>query len=87
MPEICRLSNMELVWVTSAQYLGEYNIEVTFNDGMVRVVDFSKILQRGLKVFEPLRDKNVLRNFTLDPWTLTWLDGTVDIAPEALYRA
>jgi hypothetical protein len=33
-----------------------------------------------------LRDKDVFARFALDGWTVTWLDGTVDIAPEHLYE-
>ena len=36
--------------------------------------------------FAPLRDKAVFERFDLDGWTVCWLDGTVDIAPEHLYE-
>lgn len=37
-------------------------------------------------VFQPLRDMDVFRNISLDGWTVTWLDGAIDIAPEFLYE-
>ena len=38
------------------------------------------------KLFAPLRDKAVFDRFDLDGWTVCWLDGTIDIAPEHLYE-
>jgi hypothetical protein len=29
---------------------------------------------------------SVFRNIALDGWTVTWQDGTIDIAPEYLYE-
>ena len=37
------------------------------------------------KIFEPLRNDEVFRIISLDGRTETWLDGTIDIAPEHLY--
>ena len=37
-------------------------------------------------LFAPLRDKAVFDRFDLDGWTVCWLDGTIDIAPEHLYE-
>ena len=33
--------------VISAIYKGEYSIEVTFEDGAIGIVDFSKYLEKG----------------------------------------
>ena len=37
-------------------------------------------------ISKPLRDKAVFDRFDLDGWTVCWLDGTIDIAPEHLYE-
>ncbi|MBR2770571.1 MAG: DUF2442 domain-containing protein [Bacteroidales bacterium] len=37
-------------------------------------------------IFDSLRDKAVFDRFDLDGWTVTWLNGTIDIAPEYLYE-
>lgn len=29
---------------------------------------------------------DVFRNISLDGWTVTWLDGAINIAPEFLYE-
>lgn len=44
--------------------------------------DYSEILC----IFAPLRDKAMFDRFDLDGWTVCWLDGTIDIAPEHLYE-
>ncbi|MBO7268917.1 MAG: DUF2442 domain-containing protein, partial [Bacteroidales bacterium] len=36
--------------------------------------------------FHPLKDRSVFADIKLDGWTVTWMDGTVDIAPEFLYE-
>lgn len=71
--------------LVSAAYKGEYRIEVTFDDGVTGLVDFSKYLSRG-GVFERLRDKDFFLNFTVNEelGVLTWKDE-IDIAPETLY--
>lgn len=77
-------STNELTWVTAARILDDYCLELTFNDGNVRIFDCKSLIDQ-YKVFAPLHDKAVFENFELDGWTVTWLNGTVDIAPEHLY--
>lgn len=74
-----------LKWVTSARKLDDYNLELTFNDGKRSIVDCLPLIDK-YKLFAPLREKSVFDNFSLDGWTVTWLNGTIDIAPEYLYE-
>ena len=71
--------------VISASYKGEYNIEVTFEDGATGIVDFSKYLEKG-GVFNKFKDIEFFKTFTIneDLGVLTWGDE-IDIAPETLY--
>ena len=71
--------------VVSAIYKGEYKIEVTFEDGVTGIVDFSKFLSNG-GVFEKFRNIEFFKNFRINRelGVLTW-GGEVDIAPETLY--
>ena len=73
-----------LVWVTSAKTAEALKLELTFNDGSVKIFDCAPLIER-YKVFEPLRNEAVFNNFALDGWTVTWLDGSIDIAPEYLF--
>ncbi len=78
---------MDLVWVTEATYVQDYIVDLSFNDGTVCRMDFAKVLDMRRKLFAPLLDKDVFRQFSLDGWTLTWQNGTIDVAPEFLYEA
>jgi hypothetical protein len=71
--------------VISAKYLGEYRIELTFDDGKTGTIDFVEYQNLG-GVFERFRDLEFFRNFKVDPelGVLTW-EGGVDVAPETLY--
>jgi hypothetical protein len=71
--------------VVSAQYRGDYKIEMRFDDGKSGVVDFAKHLDKG-GVFERLRDIDVFKRFHINEelGVLTW-EGDIDIAPETLY--
>lgn len=71
--------------VIAATHIGEYRIEVVFDDGKRGVVDFSRYLERG-GVFERFKDIAFFRSFSVNNelGTLTW-DDEVDVAPETLY--
>lgn len=70
--------------VVSAKYRGAYLIEVEFDNGTQKVIDFAKWLNGP--IFEPLKDKTYFKNFFLDGWTVAWPNGA-DVAPETLYEA
>jgi hypothetical protein len=71
--------------VIRASYIGDYKIELEFDDGKGGIVDFSKYLKKG-GVFERFKDIDFFRDFSVneDLGTLTWGDE-VDVAPEILY--
>ena len=75
----------ELKWVTAARTLDDYRLHLTFNDGSERIFDCLPLIEK-YKLFAPLRDKSVFDCFDLDGWTVCWLDGSIDIAPEHLYE-
>lgn len=69
----------------SARYVKNYQIEVSFNDGMSGEVDLSDILEKGL--FSSLKDTDKFKDFNIDDKTgvLVWKNN-LDIAPEFLYE-
>ena len=77
---------MELIWITAVKVLEEHQLHLTFNNGTCKVFDFAQVLAKGQPIFEPLKNLSVFRNITLDGWTITWQDGSIDIAPEYLYE-
>ena len=62
---------------------GGWDVEATFNNGDRRVTDFSPLLSSA--AFVPLTDQSVFRTGKLEYGTITWCDGSIDIAPEWVY--
>ena len=75
----------KLKWVIAVCPLDDYRLHLTFNDGCQRIFDCLPLIEK-YKLFAPLLDKDVFNCVSLDGWTVCWLDGTVDIAPEHLYE-
>ena len=69
--------------IIKAEYLDNYRIKLWFNDGKVKIVDLADSLN-GL-VFEPLRELEFFKNFTIKFNTIEWENGA-DFAPEYLYE-
>jgi hypothetical protein len=69
--------------VIRAKYLTDYKIMLDFNDGVSKTVDLEHELIG--KVFEPLKDKNYFKSFSIKFNTIEWENGA-DFAPEFLYR-
>jgi len=74
---------MELLKVIDAKYVEGYKIEFRFNNGITKVVDLTNEIYG--EVFEPLKDINYFKNFTLNPFTIEWENGA-DFSPEFLFR-
>ncbi len=74
---------MELIWITKAEYLSDYKINLVFNNGFQGVVDLENSLEN--KLFAPLRDKAYFKTFKKNAWTIEW-NCNVDFAPEYLYE-
>jgi len=72
-------------FVKDVQYLSEYKLRLTFEDGTMRDVDLASHLDG--EVFEPLKNlmnfKSVHVNPDLD--TIVWQNGA-DMSPDFLYE-
>jgi len=68
--------------ISQAEYLDNYRIKLTFNNGEIKKVD----LQNELKgsVYEPLRKLDYFKKFQVKYNTIEWANGA-DYAPEYLY--
>lgn len=69
--------------VTSADYKGNFILEVAFDNGVKKEVNCKKHL-RG-SIFEPLKDESYFKRFFVDGQTVAWPNGA-DIAPDTLYE-
>jgi hypothetical protein len=67
--------------VTAVEYLEDYKLKLTFNNGAEGIVDLEKELYG--EVFEPLRDKDLFKQVFLTSRTIEWPNGA-DFAPEFL---
>ena len=71
-----------ILTVTSAEYVKDYILRLTFNNGDVRDVDFVPLMQKG--ICKKLQDMDYFRSYTLDPFTIDW-HNEIGFAPESLY--
>ena len=69
--------------VIKADYLDGYRVKLLFNNGETRIVDLSKSLNGS--VFEPLKDTEFFKRFTIKFNTIEWENGA-DFAPKYLYE-
>lgn len=67
--------------VVRAEYMDGYRIKLWFNNDVVKVVDLKSSL-KGI-VFEPLKDLNYFKRFSVKYNTVEWENGA-DFAPEYL---
>jgi hypothetical protein len=70
--------------VKEAEYIDNYRIRLTFEDGSSGIADLSEYPNKN-NVFRLFFDINYFRNFRIEYGTLIWGDEELDIAPETLY--
>lgn len=66
------------VHMTNTKYIGDYQVWLSFNDGTEGKTDLATELYG--EVFEPLKDKEFFRSFSLEGHTLSWSNGA-DFTP------
>lgn len=81
---ICYAGEMQAgIRVTEAKPLRGGMMLVTFSTGEKRLFDTTRL--QG-PAFAPLRDEEIFLHPTIFHGVITWADGTIDIAPETVYR-
>jgi hypothetical protein len=70
--------------ITDARYIDNYTVWLKFSDGLEGDVDLRGELWGPM--FEPLKDMNTFRKFSVHPelHTITWENGA-DFSPEYLH--
>lgn len=73
----------KLYQVTTFKIIGDYRLQVQFDDGTEQIIDFEPVLHG--EMWGPLRDLNFFNQVALDPIarTLSWPNGA-DFDPETL---
>lgn len=77
-------STAPVLKIIHAQALEGHWLLAQFSNGAIRRYDFSPNL--ALTVYKPLRDEELFQAMRLERGVPTWLDGSVDIAPEEIYE-
>jgi hypothetical protein len=73
-----------ILYITKVDYLHNYTLAVSFNDGKSGVADLSSIVHKGVfKALAPL-EKFAQVGLDLDSQTIVW-PGDIDLAPEFVY--
>jgi hypothetical protein len=75
---------MKFPHIKKAEYLDEYRVWVRFSDGAEGEIDLSNELHGT--VFEPLKDTEYFKQFSVEGHTLTWPNGA-DFAPDFIYSS
>ena len=73
-----------ILTVKSVRPLVNYKLLVCFSTGEEKEIDISSLLDEP--VFKVLKDISVFNSVYVDYGTVVWNNGTVDIAPEYLYK-
>ena len=71
--------------VKKVKYLEGYKLELIFNDGKTKVVDFEYRLRNAKNMFLPLKDIDYFKKVLSDGTTLVWPNG-LDLCPDVLYE-
>ena len=73
----------EPIKIKTVKVLPDRMMIVTFTSGEARLFDTTAL---SGPAFKPLEDPAVFNNPVIDHGVITWADGEIDIAPEAVYR-
>jgi hypothetical protein len=72
----------EMIRVTAVQALDDYQLELTFNTGEIRIFDVRPYLDKG--IFTELKDPSYFRSVRLAFGSIAW-PNEQDFGPESLY--
>ena len=68
----------------NATYLGSFRLLIEFENGELRIADFSRYLKKDLKSFNDLKTEDYFKKFYVREGILEWPNGW-DVAPDYLY--
>ena len=71
------------VEVKDFSILDDMMMLITFSTGEKRLLDANILME--YPAFKPLENEEIFRTAKIEHGVLTWLDGNIDIASEALY--
>lgn len=69
--------------IIKAEYVRDYILRLTFNNGEIGLMDFTPLMDKG--ICQKLRDIDYFKSFTLDHFTVDW-NNEIGFAPRFLYE-
>ncbi|MBU2446969.1 MAG: DUF2442 domain-containing protein [Bacteroidetes bacterium] len=77
----------EVIDITSARYIGDYAIRLTFSDGFEKLVDFKPFLSKSLHPsIRKYLDENLFSKFEIIDGNLNWNDYDLIFPIDDLYN-
>ena len=72
-------------FVRDVKYVSEYKLLLTFEDGVVKLIDMKPYLEG--EIFKPLKDINYFKTVRVNPDidTIVW-ENDADVSPDFLYE-
>lgn len=70
--------------IVAIKIIDDLYMLVKFSTGERRIFDLTPFL--NYPAFKPLADRKIFDTAKIDHGVLTWLDGDIDISPEAVYK-
>jgi len=75
-----------MIYVVKAEYLRDFIVSVTFNDGLSAELDLGPMIKDDTRaIVRQLLDVTLFSRLTVDADTIVWPNG-FDLAPEYLYE-
>lgn len=74
-----------MIKLIEARYLGDFQVDLRFSDGLLGRFDGRVLLQRSGPLLEPLRDEAYFRRLFIDAGALAWPNG-LELSPARLHE-
>ena len=79
--------DVDIIWIKSAQYIGDHAIRVFFNDGFNKLVDFKPFLETSMHPsIRKYLDETKFINFQIVDGNLNWNDYDMIFPLEDLHK-
>ncbi|HLB52948.1 MAG TPA: DUF2442 domain-containing protein [Chlamydiales bacterium] len=72
-------------FVKKVEYVNEYKLRLTFENGKVKIFDMEDRLRTAKNMFLPLKDIEFFKKVKCEEGTIVWPNG-VDLCPDVLYK-
>ena len=73
--------------IKTARYIKNYQIEITFTDGLKRVIDLGPFLKKSTHyLIRKYLDVQLFKQFRVETGTICWGDNDFDLNPVNIYQ-